>query len=129
MGDFLARIIIAKTSLDGHWRGVNVVARALRDDGFEVVLLGMVNATQIASAVIDEDPDLVGLNIGGRVELAQRIINTLRDSGYQRPIMVGGTIPPYAVKLLAKSGVECFPPGSTLSEITRAARRLIGLNE
>lgn len=124
-----ARVVIAKTSLDGHWRGINVVAKALRDGGFEVILLGMARDTEIVRAVADEDPDLVGLNIGGRIEVAQRIIDALRESGYTGPVMAGGTIPPYAVKLLEQSGVQCFPPGSSLAEISRAARRLIGLSE
>lgn len=104
-----ARVVIAKTSLDGHWRGINVVAKALRDGGFEVILLGMARDTEIVRAVADEDPDLVGLNIGGRIEVAQRIIDALRESGYTGPVMAGGTIPPYAVKLLEQSGVQCFP--------------------
>lgn len=123
------RVIIAKTSLDGHWRGVNVVAKALRDDGFEVILLGMAKESEIVRAVMDEDPNLVGLNIGGRVEVAQRIIGALRLSGYEGPVVAGGTIPPYAVRQLAESGVECFPPGSSLADISQAARRLVGRAE
>jgi methylmalonyl-CoA mutase C-terminal domain/subunit len=78
-GAYLGRVVVAKTSLDGHWRGVSVVARALRDAGFEVILLGMVRDGEIARAAIDEDADLVGLNIGGRIQVAERIIQTLRN--------------------------------------------------
>mgnify|MGYP000123654064 CR=1 FL=1 len=56
-GAYLGRVVIAKTSLDGHWRGVSVVARALRDSGFEVILLGMVKDGEISRAAIDEDAD------------------------------------------------------------------------
>lgn len=125
-GAGLARVIVAKTSLDGHWRGISVVARGLRDAGFEVILLGMATAEAISRAAIDEDADLVGLNVGGRIQVAERIIKTLRDEGYEGPIFAGGTIPPYAVKKLAESGVECFPPGSSIPDIVMAAKRLTG---
>lgn len=115
------RVIIAKTSLDGHWRGVNVVAKALRDDGFEVILLGMAKESEIVRAVMDEDPNLVGLNIGGRVEVAQRIIGALRLSGYEGPVVAGARFP-YAVRQLAESGVECFPPVHP----SRISRRRLG---
>lgn len=125
-GAYLGRVVVAKTSLDGHWRGVSVVARSLRDAGFEVILLGMVRDGEIARAAIDEDADLVGLNIGGRIQVAERIIETLRKEGYGGPIFAGGTIPPYAVKKLGAMGVECFPPDSSLDAIVEAAKRLTG---
>lgn len=123
-GDLAPRVLIAKTSLDGHWRGVTVVARALRDAGFEVVLLGMATADAISRAAVDEDVDLVGLNVGGRVHVAERIVDRLRAEGYTGPIFAGGTIPPYAVRALGERAVECFPPGSSLDAIVAAARRL-----
>ena len=55
------RILMAKTGLDGHWRGPTIVARALRDAGFEVIMVGMVTADEVVRAAIDEDVDLVGL--------------------------------------------------------------------
>lgn len=125
-GAYLGRVVVAKTSLDGHWRGVSVVARALRDAGFEVILLGMVRDSEIARAAIDEDADLVGLNVGGRIQVAERIIQTLRNGGYEGPVFAGGTVPPYAVKKLGAMGVECFPPGSSLDTIVEAAKRLTG---
>jgi methylmalonyl-CoA mutase C-terminal domain/subunit len=120
----VARVLVAKTSLDGHWRGINVVARALRDGGFEVILAGMVSAQAIARVAADEDIDLIGLNIGGRVEVADRVLDTLRDAGIDIPVFAGGTIPPYAAERLRARGVECFPPGSSLKDIVDAARRL-----
>lgn len=122
----LGRVVVAKTSLDGHWRGVSVVARALRDSGFEVILLGMVQGSEISQAAIEEDADLVGLNIGGRIQVAERIIETLRADGYKGPIFAGGTIPPFAVRKMEAMGVECFPPGSSLADIVDAAYRLTG---
>lgn len=125
-GPAARRVLIAKTSLDGHWRGVSVVARALRDAGFEVVLLGMATGEEIARAAVDEDVDLVGLNVGGRVEVAERIVATLRDEGLDVPVVAGGTIAPYAVRRLEALGVACFPPGSPLEGVVAAARRLTG---
>jgi methylmalonyl-CoA mutase C-terminal domain/subunit len=118
------RVLMAKTSLDGHWRGVTIVSRALRDAGFEVILAGMVTADHIARAAADEDVDLIGLNVGGRVEVVERILDTLADAGVQTPVVAGGTIPHYALARLTARGVECFPPGSALEDIVAAARRL-----
>jgi methylmalonyl-CoA mutase C-terminal domain/subunit len=118
------RVLMAKTSLDGHWRGINVVSRALRDGGFEVILAGMVNAETIARVALDEDVDLIGLNVGGRVEVVERILDTLAEAQIDTPVFAGGTIPHYAAKRLVARGVECFPPGSTLEDIVAAARRL-----
>ena len=94
------RILLAKTSLDGHWRGLSVVARALRDGGFHVIMGGMLTGQEIVRAAVDEDVDLVGLNVGGHVEVVVRVIGEL--------------------------GVETYPPGSSLEDIVTAARRLTG---
>jgi methylmalonyl-CoA mutase, C-terminal domain len=118
------RVLVAKTSLDGHWRGVNIVARALRDGGFEVILAGMVTADTIVRIAADEDVDLIGLNVGGRVEVVERILDTLEEAGVDLPVMAGGTIPHYAVERLETRGVACFPPGSSLEDIVACARRL-----
>jgi B12 binding domain len=66
------RILLAKTALDGHWRGISVVARALRDGGFQVILGGMSTGTEIVRAAIDEDVDLVGLNVASSASCARR---------------------------------------------------------
>lgn len=116
------RVIIAKTSLDGHWRGVNVVAKALRDDGFEVILLGMAKESEIVRAVMDEDPNLVGLNIGGRVEVAQRIIGALRLSGYEGPVVAGGHDTPLCRKATRRVWCRVFPPVHP----SRISRRRLG---
>jgi len=118
------RILLAKTALDGHWRGISVVARALRDGGFQVILGGMSTGTEIVRAAIDEDVDLVGLNVGGHVEVAERIIGELRSARADLPIFAGGIIAPWAAKRLQALGVEVFPPGSQLDEIVDCARRL-----
>lgn len=122
-----ARIIIAKTGLDGHWRGSSLVARALRDAGFEVIMLGMVRADEIAQATIDEDVDLLGLSIGGHVGVVERVVDAVRKQRPDLPIFAGGVVPPWARQRLEAKGVEVYPPGSQLPDIVAAARRLTGI--
>jgi len=122
----IKRVLIAKTSLDGHWRGINVVSRALREGGFEVILAGMITADMIARVAADEDVDLIGLNVGGRVEVVERILDTLAEQHLTTPVFAGGTIPHYAAQRLEERGVRCFPPGSSLDDIVQAARELTG---
>lgn len=124
--DAAPRILLAKTALDGHWRGISVVARALRDGGFQVILGGMITGPEIVRAAVDEDVDLVGLNIGGHVEVAERIIAEIRSSRPELPVFAGGVVAPWAAKRLRALGVEVFPPGSNLDDIVAAARRLTG---
>ena len=118
------RILLVKTSLDGHWRGLSVVARALRDAGFHVIMGGMLTGAEIVRAAVDEDVDLVGLNVGGHVEVVIRVIGELRAARPDLPIFAGGVLPPSSCKRLNGMGVETFPPGSSLDEIVAAARRL-----
>jgi methylmalonyl-CoA mutase C-terminal domain/subunit len=121
------RVLIAKTSLDGHWRGVDLVSRVLRDAGFEVIMLGMVTGDAIVAAALQEDVDLVGLNVGGRVEVAERVIGRLREAGIDVPIMAGGTIAPWAKRRLEELGVAVFPPGSSTTDIVAMAKACCGL--
>jgi len=122
-----ARILIAKTGLDGHWRGSSIVARALRDGGFEVIMLGMARVEEIVQATIDEDVDLLGLSIGGHIEVAERIVSAVRAQRPELPIFAGGVVPPWACRRLVDMGVEVYPPGSQLQDIVAAARRLTGV--
>ena len=119
-----ARVLVAKTSLDGHWRGVYLVSRALRDAGFEVVSIGQATCDHIAAAVVDEDVQLVGLNVGGRIEVVERIVARIREIDEAMPIMAGGTIAPWARDRLEAAGVAVFAPGSPLAEIVDTALRL-----
>ncbi len=121
-----ARIVIAKTALDGHWRGPQLVAHALGEAGFEVELIGMLTADEITQAATNEEADLIGLHIGGHVEVAERVIASIRSAMPETPIFVGGVVPPWAKKRLEALGVEVFPPGSQLSDIVNAASRLTG---
>jgi methylmalonyl-CoA mutase, C-terminal domain len=119
-----SRILLAKTGLDGHWRGVSAVAMALRDAGFEVLLLGMARAEEIAAAAVQEDVDLVGLNVGGRIEVVERIVAAIRQADPDMPIFAGGTLPPAALRRLEELGIPGFPPGSALPSIIESARTL-----
>lgn len=120
------RILMAKTGIDGHWRGPTIVARALRDAGFEVIMIGMSNTDEIVGAAIDEDVDLVGLNVGGHVDVAIRAIKAVKEARADLPVFAGGTLPPHAAKQLQSLGVETFPPGSDLASIVDSAERLTG---
>ena len=124
MSNSQKRILMAKTGLDGHWRGPTIVSRALRDAGFEVIMIGMAKTTDIVRAAIDEDVDLVGLNIGGHIGVAIRAVNRVQEERSDLPIFAGGTVPPHAKRQLEALGVEVFPPGSQLAEIVEAAQRL-----
>lgn len=79
-GESAKRVLMAKTGLDGHWRGPTLVATALRDAGFEVIMIGMVQAGELVQAAIDEDVDLVGLNMGGHVDVALRAVKQIQDA-------------------------------------------------
>jgi methylmalonyl-CoA mutase C-terminal domain/subunit len=122
------RILLAKTALDGHWRGLSLVARALRDAGFDVIMAGMARAEEIAQAVSDEDVDLVGLNVGGRVEIVERIVEEVRKNQPGMPVFAGGAIAPWIKKRLEEQGIDVFPPGSALPDIVAAAERLTAGN-
>ena len=106
------RILMAKTGLDGHWRGPTIVARALRDAGFEVIMIGMANTDDIVTSAVDEDVDLVGLNVGGHIDVAIRAIESVQRVRPELPIFAGGTITPRSAKQLEALGVEVYPPGS-----------------
>lgn len=109
--------------LDGHDRGVKVIARAMRDAGLEVVYMGMrVTADQIAQAALQEDADVVGISIlsGAHMRLMPRLTKALNDRGLQGEVLllVGGTIPEDDVTPLQEMGIHgVFPVGSFTSEM------------
>lgn len=116
------RVIVAKPGLDGHDRGAKIIARALRDDGFEVVYTGLHQTPeQIAFATVQEDADAVGLSIlsGSHLTLIPRIIDLLREAGRDDVVlMVGGIIPEADIPVLKAAGVaEVFTPGAPLPSI------------
>ena len=118
------RVLVAKPGLDGHDRGARVVARALRDAGFEVIYTGLHQTPeQIAETALQEDVDVVGLSIlsGAHMTLAPRIKKMMQDNGMgDIPMVVGGIIPEDdAAELLAAGTVDqVFTPGEPLDSIT-----------
>ncbi len=117
------RVLLAKLGLDGHDRGVKVIARAMRDAGIEVVYMGMrVTADQVAQTALQEDADVVGISIlsGAHLRLMPRLTKALYDRGLTGDLLllVGGTIPEDDVAPLQEMGVHgVFPVGSFTSEM------------
>ena len=116
------RIIVAKPGLDGHDRGAKVVARALRDAGFEVIYTGLHQTPeQIVAAAIQEDADAVGLSIlsGAHMTLFPKVVQGLREQGADDVFVFGGGIIPTAdIEPLHEAGIErIFTPGAPTSEI------------
>jgi methylmalonyl-CoA mutase, C-terminal domain len=116
------RILVAKPGLDGHDRGAKVVARALRDAGFEVVYTGLHQTpAMIASAAVQEDVDAVGLSImsGAHNVLFPAVIQALAAAGANDVVVFGGgVIPDEDIPGLEAHGVKkVFKPGATLGEI------------
>ncbi len=124
-----ARVLVAKPGLDGHDRGAKLVARALRDAGFEVIYLGIrQRPEQIASVAVQEDVQIVGLSIlsGAHVALTDKTANALRAAGADDILLVvGGTIPSRDVPRLEAAGAAAvYPTGTPLETLVESMRRL-----
>jgi methylmalonyl-CoA mutase C-terminal domain/subunit len=121
------RIIVAKPGLDGHDRGAKIVARALRDAGYEVIYTGLHQTPeQIAETAIQEDADAVGLSChsGAHMTLFPRVVQLLRDQGAGDVFVFGGgIIPKEDIGPLRERGVErIFTPGASTGEIVEWLR-------
>jgi methylmalonyl-CoA mutase C-terminal domain/subunit len=122
MSERKVRILVAKPGLDGHDRGAKVVARALRDAGFEVIYTGLHQTPEmIANAAVQEDVDGVGLSImsGAHNTLFPAVIDALKGKGADDVIVFGGGIIPEGdLERLQSAGVKgVFTPGTTLESI------------
>ncbi len=116
------RVVVAKPGLDGHDRGAKVIARALRDAGFEVIYTGLHQTPeQVIAAATQEDADAVGLSLlsGAHLTLVPRIIAGLKEVGRADIlVIVGGIIPEADITVLKSEGVaQVFTPGAPLAEI------------
>lgn len=116
------RVLIAKPGLDGHDRGAKVVARALRDAGFEVIYTGLHQTPEmIVETAIQEDVDVVGLSIlsGAHMTIFPRVITLLKEKGAEDILLIGGgIIPKEDMQELYKQGIgKLFGPGTPTSEI------------
>jgi methylmalonyl-CoA mutase C-terminal domain/subunit len=121
------KVLIAKPGLDGHDRGAKVLARGLRDEGFEVVYTGLRQTPEmVATAALQEDVDVVGLSIlsGAHMTLLPRICQLLRDEGMDDVLVTaGGIIPADDIPGLKAAGVsEVFGPGTTIGEVAEFIR-------
>jgi methylmalonyl-CoA mutase C-terminal domain/subunit len=120
------RVLVAKPGLDGHDRGAKVVARGLRDAGFEVIYTGLHQTPEmVVNAALQEDVDIIGLSIlsGAHIPLVAAIQKLMKQRRFTKPIFVGGIIPGDDAKRLFRMGVVAvFGPGSTLQEIADRVR-------
>jgi methylmalonyl-CoA mutase C-terminal domain/subunit len=117
------RVIIAKPGLDGHDRGAKVIARALRDAGFEVIYTGLFQTPeQVAEACLQEDADAVGLSVlsGAHLTLFPKVVNLLHELGRDDVLVFGGGIIPGddQAALEAAGVARVFTPGAPLGDIT-----------
>jgi methylmalonyl-CoA mutase C-terminal domain/subunit len=115
------RILIAKVGLDGHDRGIKVVARILRDAGFEVIYTGLFQTPEtVAAAAVDEDVDAIGLSMlsGAHMTLAPLVVEAVRSRGRDIPVIVGGIVPDRDLGPLSAAGIAAvLTPGATADQI------------
>ncbi len=115
------RILIAKVGLDGHDRGIKVVARILRDAGYEVIYTGLFQTPEtVAAAAVDEDVDAIGLSMlsGAHMTLAPLVVEAVRARGSEIPVILGGIVPDDDLDELRERGIgTVLTPGSTADEI------------
>ena len=120
------RVVLAKLGLDGHDRGIKVVARILRDAGMEVIYLGLRQTTDsIVAAVEQEDADVVGLSMhnAGHMTLGPMMVEALRKADLDTPVVVGGIVPDVDLQPLLDSGVAAvLGPGAPASEVAQVIR-------
>lgn len=127
MSERTVRVVVAKPGLDGHDRGAKIVARALRDAGFEVIYTGLHQTPeQVVATALQEDADAIGLSVlsGAHNYLFKRIIELLREQGAEDVVVFGGgIIPPEDIAALKAIGVkELFTPGTSTQDIVRFVR-------
>ena len=120
------RVVLAKLGLDGHDRGLKVVARMLRDAGMEVVYLGLRQTTDtVIAAVEQEDADIIGLSMhnAGHLALAPRILEALADADIDVPVVIGGIVPDADVATLEDMGISAvLHPGASAADVVEAVR-------
>ena len=123
------RVVLAKLGLDGHDRGIKVVARILRDAGMEVIYLGLRQTTEsIVAAAEQEDADAIGLSMhnAGHMTLAPNMVKALKDADLHIPVVVGGIIPDDDVQPLLDAGIAAvLGPGASAEEVADTVRRSV----
>jgi methylmalonyl-CoA mutase C-terminal domain/subunit len=125
---FIARVLLCKSFIDSHDRAIGTIAKALRDDGMEVIMLEYQVPEQIAVTASQEDVDVVGVSFmsGGQVDVTQRLRTALTEEGHDDlPVVVGGTIRPFDIPKLEQSGVRAiFRGGEPLATVIDSFREL-----
>ncbi|HXZ87755.1 MAG TPA: cobalamin B12-binding domain-containing protein [Candidatus Binataceae bacterium] len=134
MADKRLRILVAKPGLDGHDRGAKIIARALRDGGFEVIYTGLHQTPEmIAEAAVQEDADAVGLSIlsGAHMTLFPEVIRLLKEKGAgDVAVFGGGIIPDEDAAKLKEFGVKAiFTPGASTEDIVKWVRENVSPRE
>ena len=123
------RILVAKVGLDGHDRGIKVVARILRDAGFEVIYTGLFQTPQtVAAAAVDEDVDAIGLSMlsGAHMTLAPLVVDEVRKLGSEIPVVVGGIVPNQDVEPLKQAGIAAvITPGASADQVVETIRQVL----
>lgn len=118
------RVVLAKLGLDGHDRGLKVVARTLRDAGIEVIYLGLRQTTDsIVAACEQEDADVIGLSMhnAGHLTLAPRMVQAVTEAGLDIPVVIGGIVPADDIPVLIDAGVAAvLGPGTSTEEVVSA---------
>jgi len=119
-------VLVAKVGLDGHDRGLRVVARILRDAGCEVIYGGLRQSTEsITALTIQEDVDLIGISMhnGAHLTLAPAVVQALREAGLDTPVIIGGIVPPCDIPVLMEAGVAAvLGPGASNEEVVATVR-------
>ena len=124
------RILLAKPGLDGHNIGIRLIARALRDAGFEVIYGGMLlSPEQVAQAAMQEDVDAIGLSIlsGAHMGLMEQIMSMLKENGAEHiPVFLGGVIPDKDIPKLYEMGVAgVYLPDTSIAGIVESIRQYL----
>lgn len=129
MAEQRIRVVLAKLGLDGHDRGIKVVARILRDAGMEVIYLGLRQTTEsIVAAAEQEDADAIGLSMhnAGHLTLAPAMLEALAAADLDIPVVVGGIVPDQDIEDLTNSGVAAvLGPGASASDVVEAVRTAV----
>ena len=127
------RVLVAKVGLDGHDRGIKVVARILRDAGYEVIYTGLFQTPEtVAASAVDEDVDAIGLSMlsGAHMTLAPLVVEEIRKRGSDIPVIVGGTVPDRDLPKLHDQGIAAvFTPGATADQIVAEVGEVLAAAE
>jgi methylmalonyl-CoA mutase cobalamin-binding domain/chain len=123
------RVLVTKLGLDGHDRGVKIVARILRDAGYEVIYTGLFQTPDtVVAAAVDEDVDAIGVSMlsGAHEALLPMVCQKLAEAGAEIPVILGGIVPKTDFVTMSDAGVAAvLTPGATAAEVVEAVRAAI----